>query len=198
MNQETIDYYNENSDKFIGSTVEADISGILERFLSHVPEGGRILDWGCGSGRDTLAMLLSGYDVTAVDASVEMVAAATKLTGIQVRHESFEDLDEVDAYDGIWACSSLLHVPRAELPSLLRLAEKALRSPGCMYVSFKYGNFEGMRNGRYFTDLDEESLTQIVAEIPNLRISKIWVTHDVRPGRSNELWLNALLLKRQS
>lgn len=95
----------------------------------------------------------------------------------------FQDLDEVEKYDGIWACASILHVKKAELPSVLRKMSVATKSNGIIYVSFKYGDFEGERNGRYFTDMTVDSMAQLLEMIPELRIEKQWITGDVRAGR---------------
>lgn len=198
MINETIRYYDENAESFIGGTLDADVSQIAGRFVERLPEGASILDWGCGSGRDALAFLKAGFDVTAVDLSKEMAAATERLTELCVRNESFEDLSEIDAYDGIWACSSLLHVGKGDLPAVLRAARRALRADGCVYVSFKYGDHEGMRNGRYFTDLTEGSLAVILEDGTGLRIDEFWVTDDVRPGRESEKWLNAILVQENS
>ena len=68
----------------------------------------------------------------------------------------FQNLDEEDQYDGIWACSSILHLPKDELKIVLNKMSRALRANGIIYTSFKYGNFEGERNGRFFTDFTLE------------------------------------------
>lgn len=198
MINETIRYYDENAEKFIGGTIDADISQIAGRFVERLPEGASILDWGCGSGRDSLAFLKAGFVVTAVDLSREMAAATQRLTGLRVRNESFEELSDVDAYDGIWACSSLLHVGKENLPAALTAARRALRDGGCMYISFKYGDHEGMRNGRYFTDLTEDALAGILKDGTGLAIDEFWITGDVRPGRESEKWLNAILVKENA
>ena len=195
MISETIRYYDENAENFIGDTLDADISQVAERFITRLPKWASILDWGCGSGRDSLAFLKAGYDVTAVDLSNEMAKAAENLTGLRVRNESFKDLSDIEAYDGIWACSSLLHVEKDDLPAVLKVARRALRGCGCVYVSFKYGDYEGIRNGRYFTDLTEGALASILEDGTGLKIDEFWITGDVRPGRENEKWLNAILVK---
>lgn len=188
-------YYDNNAAAFSEGTVNADVSSIREKFLSFLPETGIILDWGCGSGRDTKAFLQAGYRVVATDASSELCRLASEYTGVSVRNERFEDLKETSCFDGIWACASLLHVPKTQLASVFHIAANTLKPGGVMYVSFKYGNFEGERNGRYFTDLTEESLTKILESIPSLHIRESWITGDVRDGRGNEKWLNAIIAK---
>lgn len=71
----------------------------------------------------------------------------------------------------------------------------ALKSTGVIYTSFKYGEFEGERNGRYFTDFMEDTFREFMKGIPELTIEEYWITDDVRPGRGDERWLNLILRK---
>lgn len=186
-------YYDEHADEFVSATQDADMSVILSCFLGELPVGAHVLDWGCGSGRDSLALLAAGCDVTAVDLSTAMCAATAALTGLEPRNESFLDLDDVDCYDGIWASASLLHVPSADLPAVLYRAATALKPRGTLYCSFKYGTAELEHNGRFFNDMTEEKFTSLLGSVSSLRLVETWVTEDVRPERAGELWLNCLL-----
>lgn len=198
MHPETIRYYDANAERFISSTVTADMGPLLSVFLELVPPGGRALDWGCGSGRDALAMARAGYDVVPADPSTAMADAAEALTALAVRREAFSDLDDVGAFDGIWASASLLHATSGELPGILTKATSALKSSGVLYVSFKLGDFEGERNGRWFNDMDETALRGVVSEVDGLTVERVWTSADVRPGRSHEVWLNAILRKDEA
>ena len=191
----TINYYNTNAQDFINGTLSVDFKHIQNTFLNLLPAGATILDFGCGSGRDTKYFLDHGYQVAAVDGSAELCKATSEYTGIPVKQMLFENLDEVEKYDGIWACASILHVKRAELPSIFRKMSAATKLNGIIYVSFKYGDFEGERNGRYFTDMTEDSMAQLLEMVPELRIEKQWITGDVRAGRGEERWLNMILRK---
>ncbi|NLG10099.1 MAG: class I SAM-dependent methyltransferase [Coriobacteriaceae bacterium] len=190
---ETIDYYERNASAFIGGTAKANMSVILSGFLACIPQGGHILDWGCGSGRDAAVMFTEGYKVTAVDASHAMCENTRKLVDCDVRNETFSQLCVNEAYDGIWACASLLHLHKEELPDAFARAHSALKPGAVMYCSFKYGDFAGMSDGRWFTYLNEESLERILEGI--FSCMKMYVTADVRPGRGNEKWLNCLAFK---
>jgi hypothetical protein len=130
--------------------------------------------------------------VDAADGSAELCRMATELTGIQVKQMLVEELSATEQYDGIWACSSILHLPRRELADVLQKISAALKPRGVVYTSFKYGDFEGIRGGRYFTDLTEESLAGLLMEVPSLQIVDTWITNDVRPGREEERWINIL------
>ena len=131
----------------------------------------------------------------AVDGSPELCRIAAEFTGLPVRCMRFEELSAVAEYDGIWACSSILHVPSVQLPALLAKMAAALKDGGVIYTSFKYGEGEGMRHGRYFSDFTEDSFTQLLEQVPALREEDHWVSSDVRPGRGDEKWLNLILRK---
>ena len=191
----TIDYYNLNAENFIESTQNVDMHQAQDRFLQLLDENASILDFGCGSGRDTRYFLDKGYRVTATDGSAELCRWASDFTGIEVKEMLFGELDEIDIYDGIWACSSILHLPKNELLLVIRKMCDALKSTGVIYTSFKYSDFEGVRNGRYFTDFTDDSFKEFIAEIPELTIEDDWITDDVRPGRGDEKWLNLILRK---
>ena len=155
----------------------------------------RVLDFGCGSGRDTKYFISKGYDVEATDGSEELCRIATDNTGIKARHMLFSELDEYERYDGIWACSSVLHLPKSELKNVFRKMIHATKPGGYIYMSFKYGEFEGYRNGRYFTDFTEESFDEFIGDFTDIVITEKWVSSDVRPDRGNEKWLNLILQK---
>ena len=192
----TLAYYAANAQAFADSTCDVEFSAMRGRFTSLLDPGARILDLGCGSGRDARAFLEEGFDVTATDGSPEMCAIAERTTGIPVRHQLFEDLDDAGAYDGVWACSSILHLPKDQLADVLRRVGRALSPRGIVYTLFKYGGFEGMRNGRYFTDFTEPTLREFLpAAGAGLSLEQLWTTSDVRPGRGEERWLNVILRK---
>lgn len=191
----TILYYDENAEFYTESTVYADLRETQNRFLKKLKTGADILDFGCGSGRDTKFFLEQGYHVSAIDGSKKLCEIAGKYTGITVRHMLFQQLCDVEAYDGIWACSSILHLTGAELTDVLDRMQKALRNGGIIYTSFKYGTFEGERNDRFFSDFTEESFQKRLDGFENLKIEEQWKTGDVRPGREKEQWLNVILRK---
>ncbi|MBQ8640242.1 MAG: class I SAM-dependent methyltransferase [Lachnospiraceae bacterium] len=191
----TIDYYNRNAQNFIDGTVSVDFTQNQNVFLELLPNGAHILDFGCGSGRDTKYFLDRGYQVDAVDGSMELCRAASEYTGIPVKQMLFQELAEVEKYDGIWACASILHVKKTELPDIIRKMSLATKENGIIYVSFKYGEYEGERNGRYFTDMTETSMKELLADFPELEVEKQWITGDVRVGRGDERWLNMILRK---
>ena len=192
MDRRTVQYYEDNAETFVSGTLNADMRKVRQRFLKQLPSDALILDLGCGSGRDTKAFLESGYKVEAVDGSSELCRRASEFTGISVRQMFFQELDISNRYDGVWACASILHLSKEELSEVLKKIAVAMHIGGILYTSFKYGTYEGLRNGRYFTDFTEDTLTAFWSEIEGLHIIDTWITGDVRPGREEERWINLL------
>jgi 2-polyprenyl-3-methyl-5-hydroxy-6-metoxy-1,4-benzoquinol methylase len=192
----TIDYYNKHAEEFTASTFEVDMESLYQPFLAELPEGARILDVGCGPGRDTLAFKNKGYQVDAIDYSEELVKKATQLTGIPVRLQSFYEIDADQAYDGIWACASLLHCERTRLKEVIGKLLSALKPNGMLYMSFKYGNGDRQKDGRQFTDLDEVQAKALLGQFDRVQQIQQWITIDQRPERQ-EKWLN-LIWKRHA
>ena len=190
----TIDYYNKHAEEFTTSTFEVDMKSLYQPFLAELSEGARILDVGCGSGRDTLAFKNKGYQVDAIDYSEELVKKATRLTGIPIKLKSFYEVDDYEAYDGIWACASLLHCERSRLAEVLEKMVQALKPNGVIYMSFKYGDSDRDQDGRQFTDLDENQAEALLEQFDNVQHIQQWVTLDQRPDRQ-EKWLNLLWKK---
>ena len=191
----TINYYNDAARSFVKDTQNVEFSDIQFKFLSQLRKGALILDLGCGSGRDSKVFIEKGYKVVALDASSELCRIASEYTGLNVVNSTFDDFETTDRFDGIWACASLLHVERKSLSSLIQKYISLLNENGVFYFSFKYGSYEGMRNGRYFNDLNEDLFNECIAHVKDAEIKEISVSSDVRQGRENEKWLNCFLIK---
>ncbi len=194
----TLDYYDVNADRFVAGTQTIDLTPTQTKFLSRLPHGSLILDFGCGSGRDTKYFLDHGMRVHAIDGSEKLCQIASAYTGIPVQQMLFQQFNETNLYDGIWACSSVLHLPKQELLTVIYQLINALKQNGVLYLSFKYGTFEGMRNGRYFIDFTEMKLKEFMEDISELALEESWVTADVRENRSDEKWLHCILRKISS
>ncbi len=195
MDNKTLSYYEVNKDQFKNTTQTLDFSKYQDLFLSYLNPKSSILDFGCGAGRDTKYFLNKGYKVDALDGSPQMCEIASNYCKIDVKNILFEDFNEVEKYDGIWACSSILHVPYNNLSDIFLSLNKALKNNGILYVSFKYGSFEGYKNGRYFTNLTLERFLDIPYISKGFSIEKHFITSDVRKNRENEKWLNIIMRK---
>ncbi|EHU4846367.1 class I SAM-dependent methyltransferase [Vibrio vulnificus] len=192
----TDQYYTENAQSFFESTVSVDVQKLYDQFLPHLDPNSAILDAGCGSGRDAKHFKALGFRVTAFDANQALVELASRHLEQHVIHAKFDTFRaEPNSFDGIWACASLLHVPDKELGATFLTLSQLLRPQGLFYCSFKYGQAAQVRNGRFFTDMDEHKLHATLTTSP-LTIKQTWVTSDVRPGRGSEQWLNAILIRR--
>lgn len=188
---ENSEYYSANAQRFFEATVGVDMSTLYEAFLSRLPARARILDAGCGSGRDAKAFADLGHEVSAFDASEELASLASEHCGFAVQTRTFADVTEAAAYDGIWCCASLLHVPLSEIEEVIRRMLQALRPGGCLYLSFKLGTVERMHDGRRFTDADEPTLRAWLEASGEVSAIDTWITSDHRPERT-EQWINGL------
>lgn len=193
---DSIGYYNKYAAKVFEETADQDLSEIMSEFLAFLEEGDTILDLGCGSGRDSLTFYECGYDVTPMDASEEMCKLAEIHTGLPVLFLSCDEMDFDCVFDGIWACASLLHIPKKELSGILTKSARSLKDRGILYMSFKCGEFEGFRGERYFCDYTQAAMEMLLKENGRFDVIKIWETQDGRIGHSDTSWLNVLVRKQ--
>ena len=194
---DSIAYYDQNAQTFFDGTVSAEMAERRRRFIEALPAGSRILDAGCGSGRDALAFKQLGFDVTAFDGSAEMVRMASVHTGLEVLQLNFDEVAWREAFEGIWANASLLHISRDNLVAVMRKLRDALVIGGVWELSFKPGSGEGIAFERWFTNLSEADVPALIADVGRLEILAVTSSFDVRPGKSNEGWTN-ILVKRIS
>lgn len=192
--KDTLAYYDCNAESFVESTFEVIMEDLYREFLPLIPDGGHILDAGCGSGRDALFFDKQGFHVSAFDGSEVIASLACEKTGLSVQHRYFSDIHESSTYDGIWACASILHLPKAEVAEAIGRLWNALKPDGVFYMSFKIGKGERNHNGRHFTDADESIAEQWIQDLSALEARRMWRTDDERPDR-DEQWLNILLTK---
>ena len=165
-------------------------------FLKHLKTGGKLLDLGCGSGRDSAYFSSLGFQVTAVDGSETLCRHIREHYGIPALCILFEELSFVAEFDAVWACASLLHVTKADMPHVLRKVSDALKPGGVLYASFKYGSEERVCDGRFFNDYTQKDLDGLLTEENQLSLLEYRITEDVRPGRFGERWLNVTAKKR--
>lgn len=190
----TVKFYDSNAKDFFESTYAVDMMDVYKKFESYLNPHSKILDAGCGSGRDTKYFLDQGHEVIAIDASKEMVKLARELTKIDVEHITFQALKYVDEFDAIWSCASLLHIQKSEIPLVFSKFIKALKPEGVWYMSFKIGENEREKDGRLFNDYTEKSLKETLRTYNDLSVCDIWVTEDRREDRDDQ-WINAIVKK---
>lgn len=194
----TIEYYNTHADRYSEITRNADMSDIYKRFEENLKPGCRILDLGCGSGRDSKYFLDKGYDVVSLDASEAMCRKTQELTGKAAVHMRIEAMNYENEFDAVWACASLLHVAKSDMHKILEKAMKALRVGGVLYASWKYGKSEQTRDdGRTFANYTEARVCDMVALVSGASLEDVWTSQDVRLDRIGQghLWVNVLVKK---
>lgn len=186
-------WYDDHAHSFFKETVDIELSHIYKAFLPLLPAGGKILDAGCGSGRDSKHFTQMGFHVEAFDASPEMVEMAQKHTGLDVKCLAFDNVDFPPIFDGVFANASLLHVPNTMLPDILRRLALALKPTGTFFASFKHGQGHYFKYDQLYVCLQNKgSLSKAVSQCGLLTIENTWTTQDNRPGRNEELWLHML------
>lgn len=142
MDEATLQFYRSNAEAY----AQRDITSRRARltaFMAQLAPRAAILELGCGAGGDTAEMLAAGHDVRATDGSPEMAAVASARLGRPVETLLFHELDETEAYDGVWANACLLHVPREQLADVLSRIWRALKPGGVFFASYKSGDNEG-------------------------------------------------------
>ena len=193
----TLDYYNKNSEEYFNSTLNVDMTNTYKPFLKLVPKDGKILDLGCGSGRDSMNFMKLGYEVIAVDGAKKLAKRASVLLGKEVIVSTFEELELKEKFHGIWACASLLHIKREDLKIVLNNLYNNLDDKGVFYMSFKYGEKEYVDDkNRYFNCFTDESIISFINENTKFNILDLYITED-KLGRANEVkWVNLICNKK--
>lgn len=193
----TLDYYNKNSEEYFNSTLNVDMTNTYKEFLKLVPKDGKILDLGCGSGRDSMNFIKLGYEVIAVDGAKKLAKRASVLLRKEVIVITFEELELKEKFHGIWACASLLHIKREDLKIVLNNLYNNLEDNGVFYMSFKYGEKEYVDDkNRYFNCFTDESIISFINENTKYNILGLYITED-KLGRVNEVkWVNLICNKK--
>lgn len=191
----TLDYYNLNALEYFDTTINANMTEQYNLFLKYLGTSGRILDLGCGSGRDALYFKKLGYVVDAIDGSEELCKLATQYTKIPVKCMKFNELDMLDSYDGIWACSSLVHIKKKELIDVLKKISKALKEDGILYVALKNGIGEETIKGRYFSYIEKDEFENISNSL-GFKLIDFLSAKSVTNKEEKRYW-NSYILKKE-
>lgn len=160
---QTLGFYDQAAKDYADRFTYAKPSPSILSFFKLLPKGGKVLDFGCGPGRSAANFRDEGFDVDAFDGSEGMLEIARTRYGIEGRLATFDQLDAVDLYDGIWCNFSLLHAPRTEMPDHLRRLHTALKAGGVLHLALKLGEDQDRdRLGRFYTYYSEEELTDLL------------------------------------
>jgi SAM-dependent methyltransferase len=155
----TLDHYDSNALSFWQGTKDHDVTQNYQALLSQFTESQTldILDLGCGPGRDLIHFKSLGHRPVGLDGSPAFCAMAHDNTGCQVLNQQFLELAlPRESFDGVFANASLFHVPRQELPRILRELHTALRPGGILFTSNPRGDTEGWSGQRYGNFMEYE------------------------------------------
>ena len=189
----TINYYDKHASFYFDRTSQVDFVALYEEFLKYVPAGGRIMDLGCGSGRDVKWFRDHGYEAFGLDASERLVKIACEELGIPVEVGFIEEWIADEAFDGVWCCASLVHLDDDNLDQFLSNLRYNLKKGGALFMSVKEGIDSGtIEDGRYFRDFNEATLNALISHYKGFRIEKVWYTED-KMHRESFKWLNAII-----
>lgn len=191
-------YYNANAKDLYEKTIGIDLHDIYAVFESYLKMGDKVLDVGFGSGRDSLYFSEKRYDVVSIDFAQEVVIRGKSLLNNEVLLVDVEDIRYENEFEGIWASAILLHYPEENILNILNRCYTALKPEGVIYISFKYGEGQSTRKGRFFNDFNEEKLTDLLQKQEAFVLEKMWKTEDARATRKEHFWINAILRKPSS
>lgn len=193
----TLEYYNKNAQLYCEQTLVGNLQENYEKFLSRLPSSAYILDFGCGSGRDSKYFINNGYKVKAIDGSIEMCKLARKYIAQEVTCMQFDELEDINTYDGIWACSSILHIEKEKLSDVLLKMINALKTNGIIYTSFKIGTGYEIKEGKYYNYLTKEEMELILDKISkNVKIIDYFETlPSTKREAKNTIWGNFIIKK---
>lgn len=196
-NYDTLNYYNENANLYFEQTIIADLQEIYDKFLEQLPKNAYILDFGCGSGRDSKYFLDNGYKVKAIDGSIEMCKLASKYINQEVTCMKFEELNDINTYDGIWACSSILHIEKENLSHILIKMINSLKVNGVIYTSFKIGTGYEIKEGKYYNYLTKDEMIQTLNKTgKSVELVDYFETlPSTRRKAENTIWGNFIIKK---
>lgn len=190
----SIQFYSRNAAQYAEDTMTLDMGKIYPHFLCHIPQKGKILDAGCGSGRDSLYFLRHGYQITAFDASKEMCQEAARRLLQPVQQLRFEQLAYDSIFDGAWVSASLVHTPRDKQSRALHRLLCALKPEGVLYASWKYGNGYHAEGYRHFCDMDESRVKEVLKRLENASVLEQWIS--LGSKNTQQKWFNILLQRR--
>lgn len=190
----TLQYYEDHAEEYVDATTDIDMRTLYERFLSQLQPGARILDVGCGSGRDLRAFSERGYIAEGIEPCEKLARIAQQFSGRPVTVQDAQSLLPKGDYDGVWACASVLHVHRSEQHAVISRLILCLKPGGVLYISFKKGDRDRVApDGRLFSDHTMESLKELVSLIPEAAILDCWESEDRTSQSGRQSWVNMLV-----
>ena len=196
----TIDHYTHHAQSYQAGTLDHDVSQNITALLAAIqsPPPWRVLDFGCGPGRDLRTFTELGHHAVGLDGAAPFVAMARAYSGCEVWQQNFLELDlPAESFDGVYACATLFHVPRTALPQVLAQLHHTLKPDGVLFCSNPHGrDQEGFSGSRYGAYLSLETWRNLLTNAGFVELS-----HFFRPPgvpRAQQIWLASVWRKKSS
>ncbi|RJQ16824.1 class I SAM-dependent methyltransferase [Candidatus Woesearchaeota archaeon] len=189
--QKTKENYDKGVDWHIQKSLSYDWSKQIERFLKKI-SGKRILDVGCGGGRDIASFLKKGVEVEGVDYSHKTILRCRKqFSKVKFFEGDMRDMRFLkNSYDGIWACASLLNLEKKDVPFALAEFKRLLKKSGLLFISVKEGDTEGVvrdqAGERFFSFYTMDELASVVDRAGFKVVHREKVSDGLLTGTSTE------------
>ena len=194
----TIEFYDRNADEYFDRTADVTFDEIYSRFLKYIPAGGRVMDLGCGSGRDVKWFCDHGYEAYGLDASRELVSRASDEYDIPVFAGLIEEWTTSTPFDGVWCCASLMHLDDSALEQFFENLKYNLKPGGVLFMSVKSGIETGLdEQGRYFRDFTEDDVHEIITQHGEFELKELWYTED-KLERDTFRWMNVIIENKKN
>lgn len=188
---ETLKFYNENSEEYFNNTVNLNLESLYKEFLKNIPKKSNILDVGCGAGAASKYFLDNGYKVSAFDGSKKLAIKSSRYLKQKVDNYTFQNFKYKEKFDGIWASASLLHLPKSEIKPILKKLNSYLKPGGTFYFSLKEGEGEKVIGDRFFSFYTQNEVENLIKDLDNIKISNVYITKDIKKHEvQKEKWIS--------
>ena len=189
-------FYEDHAVEYFSGTSGAQTQFVLDRFLSHLPANAAILDAGCGSGRDLKYFHSRGHCALGIDASTALVQMAAQHSGAPCEVARIESISYEDRFDGIWACASLLHLPRDAFRPALRCLNRALKRGGTLFMAVQEGQGEAiLPDGRLYVYYSEDDIRRSL-DAAGLAVNELWASRNSADAVHQPVWINVIATVR--
>ncbi|MGW7677813.1 class I SAM-dependent methyltransferase [Shewanella sp. S23-S33] len=193
LKNRTIAFYDTNATSYFDSTIALDMEEIYKKVRAYVPNGGSVLDAGCGVGRDTQYFIRKGFKVLSFDASSKMVELCNQYPFSFCEQKNFTDIDYPSTFDLIWACASLLHLKPSEFEAAISRLLSALTSGGHFYFSLKKQIDNTKAAERDFYTYSSDYIHELLVTRYKLVKIEVWESGSILSN--NETFVNYLYKK---
>ncbi|MFZ0565936.1 MAG: class I SAM-dependent methyltransferase [Chlamydiales bacterium] len=200
---QTLNAYNASAKEFAENTAGLHPDEQARKFLNLLP-GKRILDLGCGPGRDAQVFVGQGFQVTGVDMSTQMVEMARSRVAAQFHVMDIENLNfPPRSFHGIWASASLLHIPKKNILQVFKILHSLLLEEGIFYLSLKKGTGEGLQSDpryggilKFWSFFEREEIEDIVKQ-SDFKVIESVISEKKSTYQGHPLWVNILCKKEK-